>query len=90
MPVSTGTAPEGPGAGDGGTLKMDGREPLRQATKLWQEEINPEFGTPYNDIGVYLMERERLDEALPWLQKAKQVRRLRAAGSSPSMNLGRI
>jgi len=64
---------------------MDGREPLRQATKLWQEEIDPEFGTPYNDIGGYLMERERLDEALPWLQKAKQVRRLRAAaGSSPS------
>ena len=54
---------------------MDGREPLRQATKLWQEEIDPEFGTPYNDIGVYLMERESLDEALPWLQKAKQVRR---------------
>jgi hypothetical protein len=44
---------------------MDGREPLRQATKLWQEEIDPEFGTPYNDIGVHLMERERLDEALP-------------------------
>ncbi len=66
---------------------MDGREPLRQATKLWQEEINPEFGTPYNDIGVYLMERERLDEALPWLQKAKQVRRLRA-GQFPFMNWG--
>jgi len=71
-----------------GDVKMDGREPLRQATKLWQEEIDPEFGRPYNDI--HLMERERLDEALPWLQKAKQVRRLRAAGSSPSMNLGRI
>jgi len=69
---------------------MAGRALLRQATKLWQEDIDPEFGTPYNDIGVHLMERERLDEALPWLQKAKQVRRLRAAGSSPSMNLGRI
>ena len=68
---------------------MDGREPLRQATKLWQEEIDPEFGTPYNDIGVYLMERERLDEALPWLQKAKQVRRLRAGrGQFPFMNWG--
>lgn len=53
---------------------MDGREPLRQATKLWQAEIDPKFGTPYDDIGVHLMERERLDEALPWLQKAKQVR----------------
>ena len=54
---------------------MDRREPLRQATKLWQEEIDPEFGTPCNDIGGHLMERERLDEALPWLQKARQVRR---------------
>ena len=69
---------------------MDEREPLRQATKLWQEEIDPEFGTPYNDIGVHLMERERLDEALPWLQKAKQVRRLRARGQFAFMNLGRI
>jgi len=54
---------------------MAGRAPLRQATKLWQEEIDPEFGTPCNDIGGHLMERERLDEALSWLQKAKQVRR---------------
>ena len=53
---------------------MDGRGPLRQATKLWREQIEPEFGRPYNDVGVHLMERERLDEALPWLQEAKQVR----------------
>jgi len=67
---------------------MDAREPLRQATKLWPQEIDPEFGRPYNDI--HLMERERLDEALPWLQKAKQVRRLRARGQFAFMNLGRI
>ena len=59
---------------------MAGRAPLRQATKLWQEEIDPEFGTPCNDIGGHLMERERLDEALSWLQKAKQVRRCEPRG----------
>ena len=68
---------------------MDGREPLRQATKLWQEEINPEFGTPYNDIGVYLMERERLDEALPWLQKS-QAGETAASRAVPLHELGRI
>jgi len=67
---------------------MDGRAPLRQATKLWQEEIDPEFGRPCNDIGGHLMERERLNEALPWLQKAKPVRRridLKEAAGLPSL-----
>ena len=39
---------------------------LRQATKLWPEEIEPEFGRPYNDLGI--------DEAIPWLQDARQAR----------------
>ena len=37
--------------------------------------IDPEFGNPYNDIGVYLMQQEKLDEAIPWLEKAKQAKR---------------
>jgi len=37
--------------------------------------IDPEFGTPYNDIGSYLIEKGRYDEALPYLQKALKVRR---------------
>jgi tetratricopeptide (TPR) repeat protein len=32
--------------------------------------IDPEFGNPYNDIGAYLIELGRLDEAIPWLEKA--------------------
>ncbi len=28
-------------------------------------EIDPEFGNPYNDIGVYLMQQGKLDEAIP-------------------------
>jgi Flp pilus assembly protein TadD len=53
---------------------MEERQTLRQATKLWPEEIDAEFGRPYNDIGVYLMRRGNLDEAISWLQKARQAR----------------
>jgi tetratricopeptide (TPR) repeat protein len=33
-------------------------------------ETDPAFGNPYNDIGAYLIELGRLDEAIPWLEKA--------------------
>ena len=32
--------------------------------------VDPAFGNPYNDIGAYLIELGRLDEAIPWLEKA--------------------
>lgn len=32
--------------------------------------VDPTFGNPYNDIGAYLIEVGRLDEAIPWLEKA--------------------
>jgi tetratricopeptide (TPR) repeat protein len=37
--------------------------------------VDPEFGNPYNDIGSYLLRMGRFDDAIPWLQKAKQARR---------------
>jgi len=37
--------------------------------------LDPDFGNPYNDIGVYLMQQGRLDEAIPWLQRAKKAPR---------------
>jgi Tfp pilus assembly protein PilF len=37
--------------------------------------LDPDFGNPYNDIGVYLMQQGKLDEAIPWLETAKQARR---------------
>ena len=52
-------------------------------------EIDPEFGNPYNDIGVYLMQRDRLDDAIPWLEKAKLAKRYEPR-QFPYMNLGRI
>lgn len=52
-------------------------------------EIDPDFGNPYNDIGVYLMQQDRLDEAIPWLDKAKRAPRYEPR-QFPYMNLGRI
>src|SRR5208282_5322262 len=38
-------------------------------------EIDPAFGNPYNDIGAYLIAKGELDEAVPWLEKAKTAPR---------------
>jgi len=51
--------------------------------------IDPDFGNPYNDIGSYLVVQGRLEEAIPWLEKAKA-----APSYEPRhmafMNLGRV
>jgi len=52
-------------------------------------EIDPDFGNPYNDIGVYLMQQGKLEEAVPWLEKAKRAPRYEPR-HYPYMNLGRL
>lgn len=52
-------------------------------------EIDPDFGNPYNDIGAYLIQKGRLDEAIPWLEKAIKAKRYESR-AFPHMNLGRI
>jgi tetratricopeptide (TPR) repeat protein len=52
-------------------------------------KLDPEFGNPYNDIGVYLMQQQKLDEAIPWLEKAKQAKRYEPR-HFPYINLGRV
>jgi tetratricopeptide (TPR) repeat protein len=52
-------------------------------------QIDPEFGNPYNDIGVYLMQQQKLDEAIPWLEKAKTAKRYEPR-HFPYLNLGRV
>jgi Tfp pilus assembly protein PilF len=37
--------------------------------------VDPDFGNPYNDIGAYLIELGREEEAVPWLERAKQAAR---------------
>ena len=52
-------------------------------------QLDPEFGNPYNDIGVYLMQQQRFDDAIPWLERAKAARRYEPR-HFPFINLGRI
>ncbi|MEZ4751369.1 MAG: tetratricopeptide repeat protein [Bdellovibrionota bacterium] len=52
-------------------------------------QLDPEFGNPYNDIGSYLMNLNRMDEAIPWLEKAAKASRYEPR-HYPHMNLGRI
>jgi len=52
-------------------------------------EADPTLGNPYNDIGAYLIAKGDLDDAIPWLQKAKQAPRYEPR-HFPFMNLGRV
>ncbi|HXG31171.1 MAG TPA: tetratricopeptide repeat protein [Thermodesulfobacteriota bacterium] len=52
-------------------------------------ETDPDFGNPYNDIGAYLIELGRYDEAIPWLEKAMVAKRYEPR-HYPHFNLGRV
>jgi Tfp pilus assembly protein PilF len=52
-------------------------------------DIDPDFGNPYNDIGVYLMQMGQLEEAIPWLEQAKLAPRYEPR-HFPHANLGSI
>jgi tetratricopeptide (TPR) repeat protein len=52
-------------------------------------EVDPNFGNPYNDIGVYLIDLGRGDEAIPWLEQAIKARRYEPR-HFPYFNLGRV
>ena len=73
----------------GWTLSFQGL--LEEATEecLRAIEIDPEFGNPYNDIGVYLIEKGEYDEAIPWLQKAMAAKRYEPR-HYPHLNMGRV
>jgi Tfp pilus assembly protein PilF len=51
--------------------------------------LDPSLGTPYNDIGGYLIELGRPDEAIPWLEKAIASERYDSY-HFPWYNLGRV
>jgi len=51
--------------------------------------LDPDFGNPYNDIGVYLMQKGQLEEAMPWLERAKSAKRYEPR-HFPYLNLSRI
>lgn len=52
-------------------------------------KLDPEFGNPYNDIGVYLLNQGHQEEAVPWLEKAIASKRY-CCYQFPHANLGRI
>lgn len=51
-------------------------------------ETDPSFGNPYNDIGAYLIEMGRPQEAIPWLTRALQAARYQPR-HFPHVNLAR-
>jgi Tfp pilus assembly protein PilF len=51
--------------------------------------VDPDFGNPYNDIGSYLVHLGRIDEAIPWLEKAKRAPRYEPR-HFPYLNLYRV
>ena len=52
-------------------------------------ETDPSFGNPYNDIGCYLMQQGKMDEAMPWFEQAKKASRYEPR-HFPYLNLGRL
>jgi len=67
---------------------------MRDYTRAIEEaekaiQIDPDFGNPYNDIGVYLIELGREDEAIPYLERAMRAKRY-CCYQFPHFNLGRI
>ncbi|HET8575871.1 MAG TPA: tetratricopeptide repeat protein [Methylomirabilota bacterium] len=51
--------------------------------------VDPAFGNPYNDIGAYLIELGREEEAIPWLERAKKAPRYEPR-HYPYFNLARV
>jgi tetratricopeptide (TPR) repeat protein len=51
--------------------------------------LDPDFGNPYNDIGAYLIELGREEEAVAWLERAKTARRYEPR-HYPYFNLARV
>jgi len=73
----------------GWTLSFQGHLDEAIAECLRAIEVDPDFGNPYNDIGVYLMQQDKLDEALAWLERAKRASRYEPR-QFPFMNTARI
>jgi len=73
----------------GWTYSFQGRydDAIRECQKAI--EADPEFGNPYNDIGAYLIEDGRHEEAIPYLKRALAAKRYEAY-HYPHYNLGRV
>jgi len=52
-------------------------------------ELDPGYGNPYNDLGSYLINLKKYDEAIEWLKKALEVPDYETR-HYPFYNLGRV
>jgi Tfp pilus assembly protein PilF len=52
-------------------------------------ELDPGLGNAYNDLGAYLIEQDRWEEAIPWLEEATTAPRY-ATPEYAYTNLGRV
>ena len=52
-------------------------------------EVDPDLGNPYNDIGAYLIEMGRFEDAIIWLKKATRAPRY-SCHHYPWYNLGKV
>ena len=52
-------------------------------------DTDPSYGNPYNDIGAYFIEQEKWEAAIPWFEKALEIRRYEPR-HYPHFNLGRV
>ncbi len=73
----------------GWTHSFQGRIEEAIADCLKAIEVDPSFGNPYNDIGAYLVEQDRLDAAIVWFERALQAPRYESY-CFPHFNLGRV
>ena len=72
----------------GWTYSLMGR--IGEAIAMCQKAIviDPTYGNPYNDIGAYLIDQNKWEEAIPWLEKATAAPRYETR-QFPYINLGR-
>lgn len=73
----------------GWTYRFQGK--LEEAITECKKAIatDPSLGNPYNDIGAYLIDLGRAEEAIPWLEQATQSPRYKSY-HFPWYNLGRV
>jgi tetratricopeptide (TPR) repeat protein len=72
----------------GWTYSFQGRLDAAIEECLKAIELDPDFGNPYNDIGAYLIEQGKAEDAVPWLEGALRAPRY-ASYHFAWFNLGR-
>ena len=73
----------------GWALSFQGRHEDAIAECKIAIRVDPSFGNPYNDIGAYLIELGRHEEAVVWLERAKTAPRYEPR-HFPYFNLARV